>query len=300
MTHIPHRIPDTMSPHEVGRYMGGLREHYNLTLQDVTDRVHIRTRYLHAIETGEFDQLPSIVYARGYVHSYAEFLGLDPEQVVHLCFGNDTREEKPFPARPVAARSTASLARLRSGTAAALVIAIIALVAVQLRAHRSVEKVEVPPVPDTMLEALRTMAMPTPGNAPCFNDDGWMACFVTSAEWRMITAMGYAPTRYAANVDYMPPAVVDAPTVPAKPAETPLAAPAGASPKAESVKPVAAPVAVAEEPKKADAPVVDEPKKPDAEKPKHAVPKKKPAHHKTDGEVRHFGVDHNVIPELQR
>ena len=39
--------------------------------------IHIRKIYLLAMETGQFDQLPSPVQAKGMLTNYAEFLNLD-------------------------------------------------------------------------------------------------------------------------------------------------------------------------------------------------------------------------------
>ena len=85
----PLRIPETMGPAEIGPYMRSIREHFKITPQDVSERLHIRVRYVNAIEEAKYDLMPGKVYARGYVHTYAEFLGLDPEQVVEQCFKND-------------------------------------------------------------------------------------------------------------------------------------------------------------------------------------------------------------------
>lgn len=86
MSQTPVRIPETMTPKEIGAYMGGLREHFKLSLQDVSERLHIRVRYVQAIEQSQIEQLPGKVYARGYVHTYAEFLGLDADQVAAQWF----------------------------------------------------------------------------------------------------------------------------------------------------------------------------------------------------------------------
>lgn len=51
-------------------------------LRDVAAMLRIRYPYLLAIEEGRFDELPGSTYAIGFLRSYAECLGLDPDTVV--------------------------------------------------------------------------------------------------------------------------------------------------------------------------------------------------------------------------
>lgn len=80
------RIPDAMGPEQIGPYFKLLREQFKLSTQDVSERLHIRQRYITAMEEANYEALPGKVYARGYVHTYAEFLGLDADQVVLQAF----------------------------------------------------------------------------------------------------------------------------------------------------------------------------------------------------------------------
>ncbi|MBP2228326.1 cytoskeletal protein RodZ [Azospirillum agricola] len=51
-------------------------------LRDVASMLRIRYPYLQAIEDGRFQDLPGAAYAAGFLRSYAEYLGLDPESIV--------------------------------------------------------------------------------------------------------------------------------------------------------------------------------------------------------------------------
>jgi len=53
-----------------------------LSLSDVERDTRINRVYLEAIEDGRFQDIPAPVYARGFVRSYARYLGLDPEESV--------------------------------------------------------------------------------------------------------------------------------------------------------------------------------------------------------------------------
>lgn len=62
---------------ELGRILREKRESLGLSLDDVEDKTKIRKRYVEALESGDWSVLPGRVYARGFVRSYAEVLGLD-------------------------------------------------------------------------------------------------------------------------------------------------------------------------------------------------------------------------------
>ncbi len=66
----------------VGHSLKVVRERRSLALTDVSARLRIRRPYLEAIEEGRFSELPGAVYVSGFLRQYAEFLGLDPEQVL--------------------------------------------------------------------------------------------------------------------------------------------------------------------------------------------------------------------------
>lgn len=66
----------------VGHSLKVVRERRGLALADVSSRLRIRRPYLEAIETGNFAELPGAVYINGFLRQYAEFLGLDAEQVL--------------------------------------------------------------------------------------------------------------------------------------------------------------------------------------------------------------------------
>lgn len=58
------------------------RERAGQDLQTVAHVLRIRLVYLEAIEGGRFDELPGKTYVVGFVRAYAEYLGLDSEEVV--------------------------------------------------------------------------------------------------------------------------------------------------------------------------------------------------------------------------
>jgi cytoskeleton protein RodZ len=67
---------------DVGGRLREARERLGLTLEEVERSTRIRVHHLEAIERGELDSLPSPVQARGFLRNYAEFLGLEPGDVM--------------------------------------------------------------------------------------------------------------------------------------------------------------------------------------------------------------------------
>ena len=90
----------------VGEFLRRERELRYVSLDDVAERTKISRRYLEAIEEGQYDRLPGETFVRGFIRSYAQSVGLDPEdtllrynqsRIVHGA--PPLRTERPFLAR---------------------------------------------------------------------------------------------------------------------------------------------------------------------------------------------------------
>ncbi len=66
----------------VGDLLRETREKFGQSLPTVSDQLRIRIGYLQAIEESRYADLPGNAYAAGFVRTYAEFLGLDPDATV--------------------------------------------------------------------------------------------------------------------------------------------------------------------------------------------------------------------------
>src|SRR5512144_2924487 len=66
----------------IGQRLKEAREVKRLTLEKVFEATRIRVQYLRALEADDLSVMPSPVQARGYLRNYAEYLGLDVEQVL--------------------------------------------------------------------------------------------------------------------------------------------------------------------------------------------------------------------------
>lgn len=67
---------------EIGAVLRAAREDRQLELWEVGKMLHIRPRYLDALERGQFSELPGLPYAKGYLQTYASFLELDKDELV--------------------------------------------------------------------------------------------------------------------------------------------------------------------------------------------------------------------------
>lgn len=66
---------------DIGRYLRDSRESLGLELNAIAAVLNIRAKYLYAIEQGDLAALPGSIYTKGYIQSYATYLGLDKDAV---------------------------------------------------------------------------------------------------------------------------------------------------------------------------------------------------------------------------
>ncbi|MCV6588399.1 MAG: DUF4115 domain-containing protein [Marinobacterium sp.] len=73
-------------PSEVQRFPGERLQAARLakgaTVEEISGKLHLPGSYIHALENGELDKLPSIVFARGYIRSYAGLIDIDAEEFI--------------------------------------------------------------------------------------------------------------------------------------------------------------------------------------------------------------------------
>lgn len=67
---------------EIGILLRRAREDQKLNLEQVSHLLHIRVRYLAALEHGALEDIPGLTYTRGYLLSYAGFLNLDKDEIL--------------------------------------------------------------------------------------------------------------------------------------------------------------------------------------------------------------------------
>ena len=67
---------------EIGAVLRAAREDRHLSAYEVGRLLHIRARYIEALERGDFRELPGLPYAKGYMQAYAAFLELDKDELM--------------------------------------------------------------------------------------------------------------------------------------------------------------------------------------------------------------------------
>ncbi len=66
----------------IGQRLKAAREERGIPLEKVFQAIRIRVNYLRALEEDDLTSMPSPVQARGYLRNYAEYLGLDLDQIL--------------------------------------------------------------------------------------------------------------------------------------------------------------------------------------------------------------------------
>ncbi len=80
----------------IGVKLRAARERNNLTIEQVARDTHVAKRFLKALEDEEFAVFPGETYAMGFLRNYADYLGLDPEELVGI-YRNIQIQEQPLP-----------------------------------------------------------------------------------------------------------------------------------------------------------------------------------------------------------
>jgi cytoskeleton protein RodZ len=122
----------------IGEKLRLAREQHTYTLDQVARDTHVARRFLQALEEEDFSAFPGETYAMGFLRTYAEYLGLDADELIGL-FRNLQIQEQPLPMNELLDTRRHIPPRLLylGGGAAVVVIAIVALVLWQVLSPRS-------------------------------------------------------------------------------------------------------------------------------------------------------------------
>jgi len=66
----------------IGQKLRQARQGRDLSLEQAANETYIRLHYLEALERGDFNQLPSIAQARGFLRAYASYLGIPADSLL--------------------------------------------------------------------------------------------------------------------------------------------------------------------------------------------------------------------------
>jgi len=262
---------DVSPGRSVGRLLRDQRLARGVSVDDVAARLRIRSRYLEAIEQGNFDQLPGAAYIPAFLRAYANHLGLDADKVMTAY-----QLSGPVPIeRPVALPADFPLAEKRAPIGLAVLTVLLVVGAgyavwQYLPRQQTVISEKVPPVPDRLMASPAPAAQPpaapptveatAPAPAPAQPAPPVQEVRIPSPPSAPTTEMWPAPKQEPVVQSAPPPAVVALPPPPVAPppavTPAPVAPPAVVLPTPSPGQAQAATVPVIEPPRPAPTPAV--------------------------------------------
>lgn len=84
----------------IGEQLRRQREKRKLSLDQAAEETRIRTHYLKALEENDWEALPTPFQMRGFLRSYANFLGLQPTLLLEQFDNKENLDSSPEPAPP--------------------------------------------------------------------------------------------------------------------------------------------------------------------------------------------------------
>ena len=122
---------------EIGNSLREARLRQSLDYPDIERVTKIRAKYLRALEDESFETLPAQTYVKGFLRTYAEFLGLDGQLYVDEYNSRYVTREDDVPFRPRRNTSRPAGARFGLGHGPRPVVGIAVVCALVIAAWRS-------------------------------------------------------------------------------------------------------------------------------------------------------------------
>ncbi|MBV9719733.1 MAG: helix-turn-helix domain-containing protein [Candidatus Eremiobacteraeota bacterium] len=184
----------------LGERLRAAREARGLSLSDVAEQIRIRSLYLAAIEEENWNTVGAPVYVRGFLRTYARFLGMDPEEAVAAFNRNQPAYGSPQAgpgrqgAEPEGSLRRNSLLIWIAGVVAVLLIAFVVYNEVTLRRAPVAANVAASPVATTSpsVAAATPLPSPTAGARPSGPAGGAnsLALVLLAPSWLRVTVDG--------------------------------------------------------------------------------------------------------------
>ena len=73
----------------VGEVLRTERERQGRTLKEISDALNIKRQYLAALEEDRYDDIPGVVFVKGFIRNYGNCLGMDGGALVDTYKGRD-------------------------------------------------------------------------------------------------------------------------------------------------------------------------------------------------------------------
>ena len=175
----------------LGERFRAAREQRGLTLSEVAEHLRIRSVYLAAIEEENWSAIGAPVYTRGFLRTYARYLGLDPEEAVcdyNKAAGAVTAPEQPSPLISLSRepRSLGPLIWIASAIALALIGFVVYL-------YVSPSKTQQTAVSGSAAASVAPVTSPSPVTSPTpagLPQTQTLAIHLTAPSWLRVTVDG--------------------------------------------------------------------------------------------------------------
>ncbi len=191
----------------IGDALREAREAQGRTQQDAAQSLRVRSDYVEALESEQFDVFGADTYARGHLRNYAAWLGLDPAELLHLYdryVRTDDQTAHHIADAPVSLKAREPLPQwvlvLGAGIAVLAAIALVGLLGDRTPDPADVSIVdETSPTPSPTVSASpspQVTAEPSPSVAPTPTFDGIEMLLIVEARCYLeITADGQPQPR---------------------------------------------------------------------------------------------------------
>jgi len=86
---------------ELGDYIRRLREESEVSREELAETTRINLRYLEALEKGDIEELPGVVFVRGFIRTIFSELDRNPDRALSLvedCYPEDEWDDSETPA----------------------------------------------------------------------------------------------------------------------------------------------------------------------------------------------------------
>jgi cytoskeletal protein RodZ len=178
----------------LGERFRAAREARGLSLSEVAERIRIRSVYLAAIEDEHWSAIGAPVYARGFMRTYARFLGIDPEEAVAEF--NRAQQYEPAAAGSVAADSPARRARPGgamlwvAGAIAVILVAFVVYNELSLRAQQAETPVASATATPAAASPSPAPGSPAPTPSSAIGGANSLALVLSAPSWLRVTVDG--------------------------------------------------------------------------------------------------------------
>lgn len=172
----------------IGEVLRASRESRGVSLEEASASTKIRMTYLTALEEERFDVVGGSVYVKGFLRSYATYLGLDPEPLVAAY--REREASVPPPLEPLSAARATRLGRrgpswLGVGIVCAAVLLVFAVIGLM---NRQPVSTATPPTSSHDAQS-STTTLPPATTAPAVRGVSIVLRY-TAPSWTEVTADG--------------------------------------------------------------------------------------------------------------